>query len=619
MTSFDQPLNNSGAGMSSKLNGGVPAPSACDLYHVNRDALFSYHKLSEAFLQKLMGLYTSAHYKNTPNDLQMLSDAPAHSVFVLLSPSAEENTDSLPDILAVVQVALEGKISRKAVEAQLARGHRSAGDLIPWTISQQFGDSNFAQLSGARVVRIAVHPTVQGMGYGSRAIELLYHYYNGEMVDLSDGDVDSSEDESNEDAGDASESEGDEYPNDGAGIQAEKVKPRKKLPPLLLPLTEVKAPRLDWLGTSFGLTGELFRFWKRTGMSLLYLRQTKNELTGEHSSIMVRALPRRTGYDDAWLPAFSADTRRRIVSLLAGVFHDLDVKVGTSILSELADTSDQGSIIECEEASAAIGIRSGNSSNSISITELNYLVTPHDLKRLESYGRNLCDHHLISDLLSSIARLYFTGRFGEGFALSSLQNALLCGIGLQNKTVDEIVSEIGLPANQVLAMFNKAVRKISIALRNVVEEDETSKLLSDSARIEAERKTERLKHVTEQTLEEDAKEGSKQAMAILEKQENNLPAKITEDVELRKYIIKGTEEQWEEALGNVLPDPDGNDVPGRIQIQSLKNSGSVIKRKLDQEDIEREAEANSRPPSKKGSRKFDGNRKKGKKTKTVKD
>ena len=146
-----------------KLQGGAPAPSDCELYSVDRDALFSYHKLSEAFLQKLMGLYTSAHYKNTPNDLQMLSDAPAHAVFVLLSPSAEKDADSLPDILAVVQVALEGKISRKAVEAQLARGHRSAGDLIPWTISQQFGDSKFAQLSGARVVRIAVHPSVQAM------------------------------------------------------------------------------------------------------------------------------------------------------------------------------------------------------------------------------------------------------------------------------------------------------------------------------------------------------------------------------------------------------------------------------------------------------------------------
>lgn len=56
----------------------MPAPKDCDLYLVNRDALFSSHGLSEALLQRIWALYTAAHYKNSPNDLQMLSDAPAH-------------------------------------------------------------------------------------------------------------------------------------------------------------------------------------------------------------------------------------------------------------------------------------------------------------------------------------------------------------------------------------------------------------------------------------------------------------------------------------------------------------------------------------------------------------
>lgn len=42
---------------------GYPAVSDCDLYYVNRDTLFSYHKASEAFLQRLMGLYVASHYK----------------------------------------------------------------------------------------------------------------------------------------------------------------------------------------------------------------------------------------------------------------------------------------------------------------------------------------------------------------------------------------------------------------------------------------------------------------------------------------------------------------------------------------------------------------------------
>ncbi len=78
---------------------------------MDRDALFSGHALSEAFLQRLMSLYTAAHYRNQPNDLQMLSDAPAHILFVLLGPRADDGDSTmsrLPDILCVIQVALEG-------------------------------------------------------------------------------------------------------------------------------------------------------------------------------------------------------------------------------------------------------------------------------------------------------------------------------------------------------------------------------------------------------------------------------------------------------------------------------------------------------------------------------
>jgi N-acetyltransferase 10 len=55
-----------------RANVGCPHPSMCELYYVNRDTLFSYHPVSEAFLQKMMSLYVASHYKNSPNDLQLL-------------------------------------------------------------------------------------------------------------------------------------------------------------------------------------------------------------------------------------------------------------------------------------------------------------------------------------------------------------------------------------------------------------------------------------------------------------------------------------------------------------------------------------------------------------------
>ena len=66
------------------LKARLPHPSECELYYVNRDTLFSFHKASELFLQRMMALYVASHYKNTPNDLQLMSDAPAHHLFVLL-------------------------------------------------------------------------------------------------------------------------------------------------------------------------------------------------------------------------------------------------------------------------------------------------------------------------------------------------------------------------------------------------------------------------------------------------------------------------------------------------------------------------------------------------------
>jgi len=104
-----------------------------------------------------MALYVASHYKNQPNDLQLISDAPAHHLFVLLPPIKDDESH-LPEPLVVLQVALEGKISREAVMEGLGRGIRAGGDMIPWLIAQQFQESGFAKLSGARVVRVACHP-----------------------------------------------------------------------------------------------------------------------------------------------------------------------------------------------------------------------------------------------------------------------------------------------------------------------------------------------------------------------------------------------------------------------------------------------------------------------------
>lgn len=85
------------------------------------------------------------------------------------------------------------------------------------------------------------------------------------------------------------------------GLLEEQIQPRKNLPPLLLKLNERKAERLSYIGVSYGLTSDLLRFWKKLGYLPVYLRQTPNELTGEHSCIVLKELNLVVKKSDSWL------------------------------------------------------------------------------------------------------------------------------------------------------------------------------------------------------------------------------------------------------------------------------------------------------------------------------
>ena len=419
-----------------------PHPSECELLHVNRDTLFSYNPGCEKFLQKMMALYVASHYKNTPNDLQLMSDAPAHQLFVLTA-HAEEST--LPEPLCVIQVALEGQISRESVLNGLSRGQRAAGDLIPWIVSQQFQDENFGSLSGARIVRIATDPDYAGMGYGSRAIELLAEFYDGKLSNLSE-----SEPQEVQEMRRVTEMD---LENSTLLQDNVKVRHTKEMPPLFARLSQLKAPQLDYLGVSYGLTAQLHRFWKRASFVPVYLRQTANDLTGEHTCIMLRPLDTSSS-DGRWVASFAKDFQKRFLTLLSYQFRSFSPITSASIE---------------ESASAGFKHDPDLANKRLSKTELDAMFTPFDLKRLESYANNMLDYHVILDMLPSIANLYFSGLLKGQIKLSGIQAALLLAIGLQRKEFSDVEKEMGLASSQLMAMFVKLVRKAANAFRSVIE------------------------------------------------------------------------------------------------------------------------------------------------------
>tara|TARA_B110000977_G_scaffold157272_1_gene200251 strand:+ start:1864 stop:4719 length:2856 start_codon:yes stop_codon:yes gene_type:complete len=433
------------------LTGALPPPSACDLFEVNRDTLFSAHKASELFLKRMMSLYIASHYKNTPNDLQLMADAPAHRLFVLLAP-VDDTMNALPEILCVLQVALEGAISKGSASAALSKGDSPQGDLVPWTVATQFQDPDFPMLSGVRVVRIAAHPDLPRQGYGTRALQQLHAYYEGRLTDLSETDLVPSD----EAAATC------EVTKPDGGLLGETIKPRAALPPLLSPLGEKRPEKCHWIASAFGLTQQLHKFWTRLGYHSVYLRQTKSDVTGEHSAVLIRMLKDSSEEGEEmnhdgnnpnttpnWLQLFNEDFKQRFTGLLGGPFRDMSPGLALAVLAPKVDFDDDQRANGCE-------MKSVSRANGDSITAF-------DLRRLEKYSQSLVDHHLVADLIPPLARAYFGGKIPA--TMSYAQTAIVLTIGLQHKEMDDAAHELGLPTPQVMALFNKAVRKMHAALR----------------------------------------------------------------------------------------------------------------------------------------------------------
>lgn len=392
-----------------------------------------------------MALYVASHYKNSPNDLQLLSDAPAHQLYVLVPP-LEDDAKSLPEPLCVVQVALEGQISRESVMSSLSRGQRASGDLIPWLVSQQFQDEEFAGLSGARIVRIATNPEYISMGYGTRALQLLTDFYEGKFTDLAENEA--KEPEEMVRVTDA-ELEDSSLLQDNV-----KVRDVKNMPPLFGRLSERKPPLLDYVGVSYGLTLPLHKFWNRGGFVPVYLRQTPNDLTGEHTSVMIRALGGEEA-DSSWLGAFARDFHRRFLNLLSYQFRAFPSQTSLNI-----DAS----------ASAGSALDTSTPPRPLTKPELDELFSPFDLKRLDKYSDQMLDYHVIMDMLPTIATLYFSGRLKPAVSLSRIQQLILLAVGLQRKAIEDMEKELPVASSQILGLFVKIMRKISTHFRSLIEE-----------------------------------------------------------------------------------------------------------------------------------------------------
>ncbi|MGC8974774.1 MAG: tRNA(Met) cytidine acetyltransferase TmcA [Thermoprotei archaeon] len=130
-----------------------------NLEYVTYDPEYLFSETGEKELRSLFGIYVLAHYRNEPDDLGRLADAPHHSIrAVRLRTSGK--------IVGAAQLAEEGGLSNDLID-ELLIGGKIPGNIIPDRLLKYFRIRELGKGVGWRIVRIAVHIDAQGMGIGS--------------------------------------------------------------------------------------------------------------------------------------------------------------------------------------------------------------------------------------------------------------------------------------------------------------------------------------------------------------------------------------------------------------------------------------------------------------------
>ncbi|NJE08281.1 tRNA(Met) cytidine acetyltransferase [Thermococcus sp. M39] len=164
-------------------------------------------------------------------------------------------------IVCAIQIAKEGGIPKGVIE-KMAKGYKPRGNIIPDMMVKHHYAKEFAKLKGYRVVRIATHPDAMDMGLGSKALELL--------------------------------------------------------------IKEAEEKGYDWVGSGFGASEELIRFWIRNGFAVVHLSPSRNPVSGEYTAIVIKPISEKT---KQIVKQANAEFRIRLLDWLGDTHRDLEPEI----------------------------------------------------------------------------------------------------------------------------------------------------------------------------------------------------------------------------------------------------------------------------------------------------
>jgi tRNA(Met) cytidine acetyltransferase len=246
-------------------------------------------------------------------------------------------------VVCSLHLAIEGGMDEELI-AKIRTGYKPRGQIIPDLVLKHYWNYDFSRRKGIRIVRIAVHPNAMDMGVGSFALM--------KVIDWAEK-------------------------ND-----------------------------LDWVGSGFGVSSELIRFWLRNGFLPIHITPQRNEVSGEYTGIVIRPIKVKDSVE-----RMNVEFVRRFIEYLGDELSDLETETAIRILRSLRGN------VNC---------------NPPIFGEL-------EAERITKYFEGLGFYEYISDIARPLVRFYYSN--AEKAELDEREEEILVAKCLQLRSWKEIGGE----------------------------------------------------------------------------------------------------------------------------------------------------------------------------------
>ncbi len=268
-------------------------------------------------------------------------------------------------IVNALQVAYEGEFNNGMIE-EIKRGKDPQGHIIPTLMVKYHRSYIFPFKKGLRVIRIATHPAVMNKGIGSFALKKITEH--------------------------------------------------------------AKEKGLSWIGSVFGASAELMKFWMKNKFEPVHVTLVKNPISGEYSVCLIKPL---TDEMKEIIQVSSVDFKKRFMGWLAGILYDMNPDVAQHLLHST--------------------LKIKNQTYSINLTE-------EEILRLRNYLSDVIFFEYVSDVARTLAVKYFLEP--EKPRLTSLEEKTLIVKFLQCRGWIKASKTLGLNKKQTINISKESLNKL---------------------------------------------------------------------------------------------------------------------------------------------------------------